>query len=370
MTSPESAAPLAVSRRDSPADSLDARSAQLITFCAGSAVATLILTGVHHVYGAYRYATPWRLHVLLLALPALLVIVASGRKLRRAARSSAAWCVFGLTTLLVPVLGIGAFEAFYNHLVKNALYFLGAPMPLMLQLFPPPTYELPNDAWFELSGVAQLIPGGAAAWSLFRLAKQRRQRAATRAPTFVRPRHLATISARVASTSESGAATVLLPDPERVVHLQLRRFAGCPVCHLHLRSFVRRAAELERAHIREVVVFHSPAEELRRHAAELPFAVVPDPHKVLYAEFGVETSPGALLNPRAWPAIALGVARSLRAAIQRKEPLPPIRPHQGSLGLPADFLIAPDGRVLAAKYGAHADDQWSVDDVISISRAI
>ncbi len=28
----------------------------------------------------------------------------------------------------------------------------------------------------------------------------------------------------------------------------------------------------------------------------------------------------------------------------------------------ADFLVRADGRVLAAKYGTHAYDQWSVDE--------
>ncbi len=36
---------------------------------------------------------------------------------------------------------------------------------------------------------------------------------------------------------------------------------------------------------------------------------------------------------------------------------------------PADFLVAPDGRVLAVKDGAHAGDQWSVDDVLALSSA-
>ena len=34
---------------------------------------------------------------------------------------------------------------------------------------------------------------------------------------------------------------------------------------------------------------------------------------------------------------------------------------------PADFLIAQDGRVVASKYGTHADDQWSVDEVLTIA---
>jgi hypothetical protein len=35
--------------------------------------------------------------------------------------------------------------------------------------------------------------------------------------------------------------------------------------------------------------------------------------------------------------------------------------------LPADFLIGSDGRVLAAKFGSHADDQWSVDELLDLA---
>jgi hypothetical protein len=157
---------------------------------------------------------------------------------------------------------------------------------------------------------------------------------------------------------------VPVPDPDRLIHLQFRRFAGCPVCNLHLRSVVRRHAEIEAAGIREVVVFHSPAEELREHTDGLPFAVVADPGKRLYAEFGVESAPRALLDPRVWGPIARAVLRSAWAILRGRERGPAGRPHGGRLGLPADFLIGTDGRVLAAKYGAHAYDQWPVDELL------
>lgn len=160
-----------------------------------------------------------------------------------------------------------------------------------------------------------------------------------------------------------------IPDPERVVHLQFRRFAGCPVCNLHLQSVVRRHDEIVAAGIREVVVFHSTAEALREYEGDLPFAVVPDPDKRLYVRFGVESSPWALLHPRVWPSIVRAVAHSLRAILRGKRPIPPINPEGGRYGLPADFLIAPDGRVLASKYGEHADDQWSVDELLDHARS-
>ena len=155
---------------------------------------------------------------------------------------------------------------------------------------------------------------------------------------------------------------VALPDPEHVVHLQFRRFAGCPVCNLHLQSVVRRHAEILDAGVREVVIFHSPADELRPHVADLPFPVIADPEKRLYAEFGVESAPRALLDPRVWPAIVRAVLRAVR---HRDRP-PALVPHGGRTGLPADFLIAPDGRVVAHKHGEHAYDQWSVDELLAL----
>jgi hypothetical protein len=161
-------------------------------------------------------------------------------------------------------------------------------------------------------------------------------------------------------------ARVPLPDPDRLVHLQFRRFAGCPVCNLHLRTVVTRHDEIRAAGVREVVVFHSSAAELRDHVADLPFDVVADPEKVLYREFGVESAPRALLHPKAWPAIALAVARAVPDVLRKRSPAPPARPAGGRFGLPGDFLIAPDGRVLASKLGRHVYDQWSVDELLGL----
>lgn len=166
--------------------------------------------------------------------------------------------------------------------------------------------------------------------------------------------------------------TVSIPDPAapaQLTHLELRRFAGCPVCNLHLRSVINRKDELAGAGVREVIVFHSSTEDLRKYQAELPFAVIADPDKKLYAEFGVEAKPNAILSPRAWPAIFRGLARSIGATIRGKEHAPPAKPDGGSTGLPGDFLIAPDGRVVASKYGEHAYDQWSVDEVLALATA-
>lgn len=169
----------------------------------------------------------------------------------------------------------------------------------------------------------------------------------------IRPRSLGTL--------DSGP--VQIPDPRDLVHLQFRRFAGCPFCSLHLREFARRHDELTGAGVREVVVFRSTAEALQRHHANLPFAVVPDPQGKLYAEFGVESALRSVLDPHAWWPALRGIASALPA-------LPGFPTSTaGALGLPAEFLIANDGKVFARHYGVHADDHWSVDDVLALTRA-
>jgi hypothetical protein len=136
--------------------------------------------------------------------------------------------------------------------------------------------------------------------------------------------------------------------------------------------------EFAAASVREVVLFHSTADELRPHTNQLPFAIVADPAKRLYAEFGVSASPRALLDPRAWLPILRAVAFTVGGMLAGTVRPPGPKPQGGRLGLPADFLIAPedpggagpiDGRVVACKYGVHVDDHWSVDDVLLGARA-
>lgn len=155
---------------------------------------------------------------------------------------------------------------------------------------------------------------------------------------------------------------VQIPEPQRLVHLQFRRYAGCPICNMHLRTITQRHEEILATGIREVVVFHSSAETMLEFQGELPFAAIADPDKKLYAEFGVGSSLKAVLNPRAPLAgfRARSGVHNVRGAMGIGEK---------HLGLPADFLIGPDGLVLEAKYGKHASDQWSVDELLELARS-
>jgi hypothetical protein len=153
----------------------DLVSKKLANRVAWSALGILLLTSVHHAYGAYIYSTPWRLHVVFVSALTAAAITGSLLVLgKRPTHSGVAFWVFTAVTLLMPVLAIGLFEGGYNHALKDALYFGGASTKLMRHLFPPPTYELPNNLFFEMSGVMQLIVGAMTGGCLYRFIRARR----------------------------------------------------------------------------------------------------------------------------------------------------------------------------------------------------
>ena len=152
-----------------------------------------------------------------------------------------------------------------------------------------------------------------------------------------------------------------IPDKgSKWAHLQFRRFAGCPICNLHLQTFVKRNGEIVAAGIHEIVIFHSPNESLLPYQGSFPFDVVGDPEKILYRKFGVETSVLSILSPRVWSTL-------FKANAAKDKPKG--KPEAGPFGLPADFLVSSDGRIRASHYGTHASDQWSVEEVLTLARS-
>lgn len=176
----------------------------------------------------------------------------------------------------------------------------------------------------------------------------------------IKPLRLTTVDNRI----------LTIPDGQHLFHLQFRRFAGCPVCSLHLRSFVSRRDDLQNINLREIIFFHSRPEDIRKYLDDLPFDVVADPHKKLYTEFGVSRSLLSVTHPKAMLTILMSVSVDLYRVIFHRAKMPPLLPHGGSLGLPGDFLIDKSGKVLAVRYGSHADDQWSVDELLAIVKSL
>ena len=165
----------------------DARRAEQRTFFA--AVAVAIATSVHHAYGAVIYHTPWRYDAIAVSAGTLLFMFAAMRWSRAAPRAFSgrtAWWMFWGVNAAVFVLLLGLFEGVYNHAIKDLLYFGGAQLSVMRALFPAPRYELPNDWFFELTGVLQVVPSALAAYELGGLLSHRPGRAVATRPVATR----------------------------------------------------------------------------------------------------------------------------------------------------------------------------------------
>jgi peroxiredoxin len=137
-------------------------------------------------------------------------------------------------------------------------------------------------------------------------------------------------------------------------HLQFRRWEGCPICNVHMANLRRNADRIKLAGVREVIYFHSTKEAIKKFQNDIPFDFIADSKKVVYREFGVESSYLALLHPKTLWAALKGML-SLRFNLKMRN---------GPHGLPAEFLIGSDGTVVAAKYGKHSADQWSVNELL------
>lgn len=132
-------------------------------------VGTMVMTIIHHFYGAYIYDEPFRLHVAIVAIPVIVILLATyvGQlRIKNPTWRRGFSVIFIGTTVLFSVAAIGIYEGGYNHVVKNLLFFSGVPAEFLDRIYPS-VYELPNDFFFELTGVAQFFTGVACAiWFL------------------------------------------------------------------------------------------------------------------------------------------------------------------------------------------------------------
>lgn len=135
----------------------------------------------------------------------------------------------------------------------------------------------------------------------------------------------------------------------RKLLLSFYRYASCPFCNLRVHRLSQQAPAWQARGLDLAAVFQSPRESILEHAGRepRPFAILPDPARGLYRQYGVERSWGAFLKA------SLQVGKMAEAARQGFLP----GKMEGDIHrVPADFLIGEDGRVLVAYYGKDISD--------------
>ncbi len=146
--------------------------------------------------------------------------------------------------------------------------------------------------------------------------------------------------------------------------LVFHRYARCAICNDRIREFRRTIPELSvSTGLRVLFVCHSDRDRLRGEFGEasLPFDVVPDPERRLYAAFGVARS---LVRTLRLP--------SLRTVVRTRRAMPNDGRRPGFerplTMIPAKFFVDGGGTIVAAHYGEYLGDSWTSDTIARLSR--
>lgn len=133
------------------------------------------------------------------------------------------------------------------------------------------------------------------------------------------------------------------------VLLSFYRYAACVFCNLRTHDVIARAPEWQRQGLTLVAFFQSPAASMRKYVGKQnpPFALVPDPERKVYAQYGVEASGWGLIRGLT----RFGdIGRGKDLGFLQNEP-------EGETNLlPADFLIDGEGRIAEAYYAQDIGD--------------
>lgn len=141
--------------------------------------------------------------------------------------------------------------------------------------------------------------------------------------------------------------------------LMFHRYAGCPMCNIRLHTLARQFPQLHERGLEAIAFFHSPPEEIRKHAGgrQYPFEIATDPKFRVYRKYGVQTSWPRLAMALVQPSVYATYARAFTQGFRGGR-----MPRQLAK-MPADFFIRPDGRIHTAHYGRRIDDHLTHDEI-------
>jgi hypothetical protein len=133
------------------------------------------LTIGHFLYGAHVYQEPSRQHVVIPAVVFLSIALLLGGSYRWRPNRISLW-LFVVELALIYVGLFGGFHGGFNHAAKDLFYLHGVDPDVLAGIFDSPDFVVPDDALFELSGLAGLAVGLAIAVVLVQLVRGRPRR--------------------------------------------------------------------------------------------------------------------------------------------------------------------------------------------------
>lgn len=157
----------------------------------------------------------------------------------------------------------------------------------------------------------------------------------------------------------NGVAQTHAGDGNHPILLSFFRHAGCPMCNLRVHELIQERETLDNYGVKILAIFESPAKSIRRDVGKQkpPFPIIPDPDRRLYKLYGVAPSWSGFVR------IFLSRPKRVFEAIFKKGFIPKFA--EATPMMPAEFLIAPDGKIKLAYYGTDIGDHLPLSDLYS-----
>ena len=151
--------------------------------------------------------------------------------------------------------------------------------------------------------------------------------------------------------------TIALTDyRDQRLMLSFYRYASCPLCNLRVQHLIQQYPSYREKGLQMIAVFQSPQASIRKYVGKqnIPFPVIADPARILYRQYGVESS---------WYGFIKGSFRlSALISATAKGYLPGKMEGKKAM-IPADFLIGPDLTVQMAYYGKDIGDHLPIQRI-------
>ncbi|GAH45360.1 unnamed protein product [marine sediment metagenome] len=140
----------------------------------------------------------------------------------------------------------------------------------------------------------------------------------------------------------------------RKILLSFFRYASCPLCNLRINQLIQHFDEFKSKDLVILAFFESPPESIAQHVGkqQAPFSIIPDPQRIVYKLYGVESSLIGYLRG--------GVSRTM------------IKAHKAGFRiaskdgdrylLPADFLIE-NMEIKEAFYGKTISEHIPIENI-------
>ncbi len=141
------------------------------------------------------------------------------------------------------------------------------------------------------------------------------------------------------------------------VWIKFHRFSGCPVCQYQIHEVIERQQELNKADIETLIFIHSSQKNVKSNFKEVQgLHIIDDKQKDFYKLFDSKFSWKGLLSLKTWTVTFESIFKGFFPHLNKFE--------GGIFGIPSDFLLNQEGRIVDLNYGKHYGDSWSVSEVL------